>query len=378
MITSRLFAALPLLALCFPLGCGGPPREQAPQPAPQPSAELSYEQIVQAAQSYLESGKLDRAREVAAQAAAQDPTQAQAYIIGARAAFLSRDTPAALELYQKAYQTGLRERRFLMELAGAYDLGGQPQKALEIYRELLAQHPNDAEVHQELGLTAIRAGEVPAGIESLRKAIELAPKNQQARIDLGYALLLTGELAGAAEVLEQVPPDYAGHYKALQFLAQIRAGQGDPQEALELLTKAIASSGKDPEPTRLRARMRTLTGDAEGALADYDRLLQANPQDAGALIGAIGALVQLERLPQAKERVDQARALIGDEPPVQFRAAQVAWREGDAQAVDVITAYAESHPMSLEAWREVAAAAQRFNNEALAKRAQARLQELEK
>src|SRR5690606_34215119 len=115
-----------------------------------------------------------------------------------------------------------------------------------------------------------------------------------------------------------------------------------------------------PEPTRLRARMRSLSGDAAGALADYDKLLKANAEDGSALIGAIGALIQLDRLDEANTRLTQARTVLGDQPPVQFRAAQLGWRGGDAGAVQTIATYAEAHPTSLEAWREVAAAAARF------------------
>ena len=85
----------------------------------------------------------------------------------------------------------------------------------------------------------------------------------------------------------------------------------------------VTAGRTDPRPVRLRAQLRTLSGDHQGALADYQLLVKANAEDAGALIGAAGALIATGRLDEAQQAVDRARAIAGDQGPVQFRAAQI-------------------------------------------------------
>lgn len=336
--------------------CGPRPETTAPKASPA-SPELSYDAMAQAAQSYFDGGQLERAGEVAQDAAERDPSRPEAHLLLARVHFMKRDMSTALGHYQRARATGLATREFLLELAGAYDLADQLTESLQIYAELMERHPRDTEIIQEAGLTELRAGHGARAVELLRQASDTRPNDLQLKQDLGYALFATGSLPEAATLFSQIIAADPERHHALQFLAQIRATQGDSAEALRLLNEAVIKGRTDPEPVRLRAQLRLRMGDDAGALGDYELLLRAKPADAAAMIGAAGALIRLGRLDDAQARVDAARRAVGDAPPVQFRHGQIAWRRGDKAGVDVIRAYAEAHPTTLEAWEELLAAA---------------------
>jgi Flp pilus assembly protein TadD len=292
---------------------------------------------------------------------------------------------ASAAAYETARGMGSRDRRLFAELASVYDVGQRYDQAIAVYQDWLKTTPDDAEMQHQLGLTLVLQNRAKDGVVYLEKAYQLAPNEPELRLDLGFGLLQAGQLDSAATHLEALLKAAASDERvaavrhfALQFLAQVRAGQGRTKEALVLLDQAIDAGRTDPNPVRLRAQLRVLTGDQEGALADYQLLVRANPDDAGALVGAAGALLALNRLDEAATAVDKARALIGEQPQITFRQAQLAWRRGDRTAVAHIVAYADAHPTALEAWRELLTAAEATGDAKLKKRAKARVAELER
>jgi tetratricopeptide (TPR) repeat protein len=70
-------------------------------------------------------------------------------------------------------------------------------EARDVYRVLVIDHPKDAALRLNLGLTELKLGEHTDAAENLRRVIELEPANQRAHGYLGLALMRAGELRGA-------------------------------------------------------------------------------------------------------------------------------------------------------------------------------------
>jgi tetratricopeptide (TPR) repeat protein len=119
---------------------------------------------------------------------------------------------------------------------------------------------------------------------------------------------------GAVAVLEPIVAQDPGRAEAWLLLAEARAAQGDLAGAIEACTSSLRADGTYANALKLRARLRMLSDDYERAFADYELLARGRPNDAGAYLGSAGALIALNRLPEAKARVDRAAELKGDHP----------------------------------------------------------------
>ena len=109
--------------------------------------------------------------------------------------------------------------------------------------------PNDPGLHNDLGVTLLRLGNEPAAIASFKKSLELDPKNIPANLNLGQIAIKSGDfnlgLVCFEAVLAQIP-------------AHEEAGLG----------KAVSLRGQQ---------------DIKGAIAEYERVLQINPNSAVAV-----------------------------------------------------------------------------------------------
>lgn len=335
-----------------------------------------YDRLVANARAYVEMGRIERAVDLAMAAASNAPERPEAYIVWGRALASQDNSREAVEKYERARALGSRDRELFVELSSLYDVLRSYAKAIAVYRDWLDKTPDDAEMHHELGLTCMLAEHFDEAVVSLHRAVVLQPDDLQMRQDLGYALLRRREWLAAESELERVVQNDPKRPEALRLLAQTRAGLGRLSEALPLLDRALALDPKDARTVRVRARLRHLTGDAPGALNDYQTLLALDANDGPALLGEAGALLALDRTPEAAEVIQRASELLHDHPDVRFREAQLAIRRGDRKALARLQALEGSVGNATELWREIAWAAKKFGDQRLAAEAAKHLTEL--
>ncbi len=284
--------------------------------------------------------------------------------------------PEAITQYEKARAMGAVGRDESAELASVYDITGDYANAERIYREWLAKTPDDAEFAQQLGLTLLLLKRTNDGVAQLKRAATLAPEDPRVQQDYGYALLEAGDAKAAVDVLQGAVDKDPGRSDAWLLLAEALAARNehdDQPAAIEACTHALRADGTNANALKLRARLRMQADDYERAFADYELLARGRPNDAGAYLGSAGALIALNRLAEAKTRVDRAEELKGDHPWVRLRRAQLAWRSGDRAGYESLKTLAVSHNDSIEVWRDIKDAARKFGDKAAAKEAAAQL-----
>ena len=88
----------------------------------------------------------------------------------------------------------------------------------------------------------------------------------------------TGQLAEAAELFRRVLKKIPDQFDALFHLALTKMIQGDPQEALKLIGKAIKVEPRAPIAQSLAGTILNMLGRREEALACYDRALALDPE----------------------------------------------------------------------------------------------------
>jgi tetratricopeptide (TPR) repeat protein len=75
--------------------------------------------------------------------------------------------------------------------------------AIQAYRKMLELQPENASIHNELGLALHYAGKSDEALVALKKATALDPKMQRAWLSQGFVLKSTGKAAQARAALEK-------------------------------------------------------------------------------------------------------------------------------------------------------------------------------
>lgn len=206
------------------------------------------------------------------------------------------------------------------------------------YEKYLAQKPDDATAHFDLGYVYTAQKEKDKAIAEYRKAIALDPKMAQAYLNLGISLLDDDAKAAIAPLQKatELNYDYAqGHY--LLGTAEERAGQpnavkeytiavkldpNDYSEHIALARAELAGGNASAAEPEFREALKLKTNDAESELglaqslmdqkkpADaataLDDYLQGNPDDAKARVLRASLLTDLGRNDEALAELDRA------------------------------------------------------------------------
>jgi len=195
------------------------------------------------------------------------------------------------------------------ELALREHQAGRLQQAEQLFRQVLARHPEHATALHHLGLIAHQAGRNETAIEFIRRAIALRPSYAEAHYNLGVVLKsngLSGEAVHAFQQAIALRPNYAEAYGNLG-LALHNTGRLD--EAIAAYRRAIALRPNLPEAHYNLGSALKDDGQPEAALAAYNRAIALRPPDAQALRSIGLALQEMGRLDEAIAAYRQAIAL---------------------------------------------------------------------
>jgi len=126
-----------------------------------------------------------------------------------------------------------------LERALEHHQAGRFAEAREIYREMLAGDPRDADALRLLGVIARQEGRIDEAIELIRRSIEIEPQRAEAYHNLGDALRSKGKLDEAARAYSkavELRPDWAEAHGAL---GNVLREQGHLESAVEEFRKVV-------------------------------------------------------------------------------------------------------------------------------------------
>ncbi len=153
-------------------------------------------------------------------------------------------------------------------------------KAADLINASLPSMPPSATALSTLGLAQFRLGRYRDAIASYSKAIELDPRLEAPREGLAFLLYMTGDLERARSVVEQAlskgNSDFYLPY--LHALVLYRMGGQLRPESLSSLAKAMKQNPGFAPSYFLRGKIRADQGDLDGALQDFARATELDPQ----------------------------------------------------------------------------------------------------
>src|SRR5688572_16363268 len=244
-----------------------------------------------------------------------------------RAAFWLHLLLAAIVLSGCSQNPDVKKRQYL-ERGTAYHADGKYNEAIIQLKNALQIDPKFGPALHALGRAyAARSWHTDAARE-LQRAVEIQPGNLEARADLAQAYLdleaWNDALAEGQKIREKAPESATELY----IRGAATLGKGQPKEAVELLTRAVASGAATPQMHKSHGDALVAVQRLDEAEKAYRGALAARPKYGEALIG-LGAL-QLRRNQReaALETLSQAKAADPQNPKVRLAMSSVRVAEG--------------------------------------------------
>tara|TARA_R110002110_G_scaffold293634_1_gene507636 strand:+ start:311 stop:1579 length:1269 start_codon:yes stop_codon:yes gene_type:complete len=155
------------------------------------------------------------------------------------------------------------------------DLG----QADQMYDRLLALDPANASAWNEKGNIALATDRHQGAVDCFRRALDLIPDHPMITCNLGLALGHAGSHEDASRLLEELTRRSDAPAEAFDHLSAIMALRGNMPRA-----ETAQMAGIDCFPNRSRghlllARLRSTTGDREGAAEAFRQCLKLDPDN---------------------------------------------------------------------------------------------------
>ncbi len=236
--------------------------------ADQPSAALAAAERLVAARPEDPSSQMFRGDLLLAQGRARDAAAAYAEAIrhggGSPAvvrqaeAWVNAGAPgeanAGLEAWLATHPDDVAARGKLAEMAL---LGDEPQRAIDLYRSLIEDAPNDVQALNNLAYLLAESDDKEA-LGYAEKAFELMPGNAAVADTLGWLLVQQGTARRGVQVLEKATKLDPEQSTIRYHYAHALAAAGDEREARKVLTELLAANVAFPAQNDAKALLRRL------------------------------------------------------------------------------------------------------------------------
>jgi len=178
--------------------------------------------------------------------------------------------------------------------AGALAEEGKLDEAIAIFEELVAEYPNIADVHFNLGVLHAKQEDWGPAIESLEKAVELQPDHGAASLALAGAYEKSGRGEEAETKIRKAAEDNPDDPQIQLTTAYFYLNANRNVEALPYLERWRELQPEDAEVHYLLATVATGQGDYAKAVPLYERFLELASEDDQYRAAAEAILPQLK------------------------------------------------------------------------------------
>ena len=250
-----------------------------------------------------------------------DKDFARAYNNRGVAQIESGHTYEAIQDYNLALGLDPEYQDALFNRAYAYEEVGRIDDALGDVAQVKLKYPDSAYVYFYEGLLQSKLRLYDESFISFQKAAELDPMNEEIDINLATLLYFKEELDSAKVLLMDVLKVNPQQLNALNTLSQLYLKEGDVQNSLITIDRAIQLQPSDPYLLNNRGQIYLEMGDLEKGLEDINKSILQDPENLWAyrnkgiyylLKGnADDAIRLLEKAVSKRELVDEVHSYLG-------------------------------------------------------------------
>lgn len=157
-------------------------------------------------------------------------------------------------------------------------LGKDAQGALDHFRELLKEAPQDPQIHAGLAGCHLALGEELLGRQELEKVVELSPENTTARIQLARLYLKDKDADTALARLEPLGEMNAPPPQGIEILLSLLLQKGKTEDAHKVIDPLVERFPQNPVYATQQAVLEARTGNPDKGIAILEKLVEANPK----------------------------------------------------------------------------------------------------
>lgn len=172
-----------------------------------------------------------------------------------------------------------------LQKARDYLAKGEKKAAIIEFKNLLADHPDNADARRQLGQLYLETGETDAALIELKKAVEFGADEASTASSLAKVLLAKGDFA---KVLDYLDPKKIPAVATTPSLIVLRgnafAGRGMLDDASKAYAEALKIDPKYADASIGLARLELTQRKADAAIAALDGVLASTPDSSDALI----------------------------------------------------------------------------------------------
>jgi tetratricopeptide (TPR) repeat protein len=190
---------------------------------------------------------------------------------------------------------------------------GRALEAEPVFRRLIDQHGDTAELHVLVGQARAQQGDYPGAVESLERALSLKPEVAEANGALGLIYLQQGKLPEAERALRKELAAHPGDSRAQHTLAAVLELQGKLDEALALLRQVLRAQPDSGSARYLFGKILLAQGATAEAAEQLEAAARVAPDDAnihyqlGRAYEALGRSAAAQEQFQAFQKLKDAR-----------------------------------------------------------------------
>jgi protein O-GlcNAc transferase len=164
-----------------------------------------------------------------------------------------------------------------LAIAAQHHQAGELEIAEQIYRQILAVEPNQAEVVHLLGIIASQVGKYDDAIQWFSRAIELKPGDVELCKNLGSIFRAQGRLEDAVTAYRRAEALKPDDGEACCQLGNIHQAQGNLAQAVDCYRRALRSSTGDAVLYNNLGNALQSQGNVTEAIDAYRRALELRP-----------------------------------------------------------------------------------------------------
>lgn len=183
---------------------------------------------------------------------------------------------------------------------------GKLQDAIDYLNQSIAQKPQSAELHYELGNAYLRAREFTRAIESYQQAVRLKNPFPEATLNAAYACMDAGMELQAIPWFHKYLRENPNVPQAQEVEAELLCAHAKAQmkekrnfDAKQTLERALQIAPTSQLVLFSLARARSELGDTKGAISAYEALLKLNPKHSAAVLNMAECYQTSGQLPEA-------------------------------------------------------------------------------
>jgi len=292
------------------VGCGGGPSQVEGPPGSNGAEGFSD---VEGGKALIEEGKFAEAKAHFEKIVAKEPRNAEAtFYLGVSKDGLG-DKAGAEQLYKEALKLDPGFADATANLSALYlEEPPRPDEAIKILEPALAKSPKDTLLMKNLAYAYALKNDGEKASKQYEALIAAGAAGADERMTYGQILLDAGQKEKAVEQFNKgVAAAEKDPVKLMQLGVLLRQAEANA-DCVKALDKAIALKGDQPELFMRRAICRSAMKDEAGARADFEAALKVNPDYAKGHFYLGLSWLKEKNYPAAKAALTKAAELAGD------------------------------------------------------------------